>query len=300
MPLPAERRAMTYYQFVQAVEEKVKEGIGKDVCVSIYTAQKYNGTLRKGILFSEQGSNISPAIYLEEYYRQFERGDSLEFIVREILLLYGKLRFREPWKEELLKNYEGLKDRLIYRLINRKANEELLREMPYVPYLDLAIVFYVLLDADVCGMAAMPVKEENLKLWNATKEQVYEEACRNTQRLLPCEFQTMRSVISELTDKEAPEGEDVLYVLGNRLRSFGAAAILYPGRLEEIGEYLGENYYVLPSSVHETIVVRESAAPGKAFLRAMVTEINETQVDEEEVLSNGAYYYDRAHRRLCM
>ena len=124
---------MTYYQFVQTVEEKVKEGLEKSVCVSVHTAQKYNGTLRKGILFSEQGSNISPTIYLEEYYRQFEQGDTIEEIVKEIVLLYKKVRFKEPWKEEMIRSYEGIKGRLIYRLINKKENEGLLKDMPYVP-----------------------------------------------------------------------------------------------------------------------------------------------------------------------
>ena len=286
---------MTYYQFVQTVEEKVKEGLEKSVCVSVHTAQKYNGTLRKGILFSEQGSNISPTIYLEEYYRQFEQGDTIEEIV-----LYKKVRFKEPWKEEMIRSYEGIKGRLIYRLINKKENEGLLKDMPYVPYLDLAIVFYVLLEAGMYGTAAMPVKTEHLELWEVTKEQIYEHACKNTERLLPYEFRSMHSVIAEMTDIEAREGEEVLYVLSNHLRSFGAAVILYPGRLEEVGEFLGEDFYLLPSSVHEMIAVRKSAASEKLFLSAMVTEINAAQVEKEEVLSNQAYFYDCAHKKLSL
>ena len=97
------------------------------------------------------------------------------------------------------------------------------------------------------------------------------------------------------------EGErEILYVLSNRLRSFGAAAVLYEERLEMIGEVLGENYYVLPSSVHEVIIIPESDAPGQKKLSEIVTEINETQVDDEEVLSNNAYYYDREKRELVL
>ena len=99
---------------------------------------------------------------------------------------------------------------------------------------------------------------------------------------------------------EEEDKEDVMYVLSNRLRSYGAAVILYEDRLEEIGEYLGENYYVLPSSVHEMIIIAESAAPGQEELSDLVTEINTTQVDAEEVLSNHAYYYDRKKRKLQM
>lgn len=291
---------MTYYQFVRTVEQRIKEELEECVCASIYTAQKYNGTIRKGILFSEQGSNISPTIYLEEYYRKFENGDTIDVIVGEILALYKRIRFREPWKEELIRSYDSVKERIIYRLINREANEMLLQEMPFMAYLDLAIVFYVLLEVSGSGTAAMPVKLPHLDFWGATQEQIYEQACRNTPRLLPYDFQTMHSVIAELTDTADVKEEDVLYVLTNQLRSFGAAAVLYQGRLEEIGEYLKEDYYVLPSSVHEMIIVRKSAASGKEFLSAMVEEINETQVEREEVLSNRAYYYDRADQKLSM
>lgn len=240
---------MTYCQFVQMVEKKVKEELKERVCVSIYTARKYNGTVRKGILFSEHGSNISPTIYLEEYYRQFQLGETIDLITKEILILYGKIRFREPWKEGIIRNYSEVRDRIIYRLINKEENELMLQDMPYVPYLDLAIVFYVLVEASDYGTATMPVKLEHLGLWNVKKEQVYEQACKNTCHLFPSEFRAMSSVIAELTNMEDTDGEDVLYVLSNHLRSFGAAAVLYPGCLCEIGEYLGEDYYVL-SLIH--------------------------------------------------
>ena len=263
---------MTYEQFVQTVEHKVKEGIGEGVCVSIHTAQKYNGASRKGILFSEEKSNVSPAIYLEEYYHRFHEGDSLDAIVKEILKLH------------------------------RRMNRRLLKEMPYVPWLDLAIVFYVLLEADAYGMAAMPVTSEHLNIWGATEEEVYEEACRNTKMLLPASFQTMDEVIEQLTGEEQKKetGAGRVYVISNRLRSFGASAILYPGFLEEIGRRLKDDYFVLPSSVHEAIIVPRKGSCGKELLDKMVAEINKTQVMQEEALSDRAYYYDRILRKLSM
>lgn len=291
---------MTYDEFVQAVEEKIKEELSGRVCVSVYTAQKYNGALRKGLLFCEYENNVSPTIYLEEYYRQYRCGKPVELAVREIAELYREIRFREPWEDEFIRNYDNIKEKLVYRLIHREKNKEILKEMPYIPYLDLAIVFYVLLEAGPYGTAAMPVKTEHLRIWHVTEQQIYERACENTECLLPYEFRTIRSVIAELTDMDDTGEDDVLYVLSNHLRSFGASALLYQGRLEEVGEYLGEDYYVLPSSVHEVIVIRKSAASGKEFLSAIVKEINETQVEREEVLSNQAYYYDRTCKRLTM
>lgn len=291
---------MTYYQFIHAVEVRVKEGVEENTTVYIRSAVKNNGTTRHGLTIAETGLNIFPTIYLEEYYRQFQEGSSVENIAGDILKLYGEVRFKRSFENESITDYERVKKRIIYRLVNREANKDLLKEVAYEEYLDMAIVFYVLLEVNTYGMASMLIKDEHLAMWNISAEEIYRRAHENTRKLLPYEFKTMKAVIQELTDIEDEDKEDVMYVLSNRSRSYGAAAILYKGRLEEIGEYLEEDYYVLPSSVHEMIIIPQSAAPGQEELSDLVTEINTTQVDAEEVLSNHAYYYDRKKRRLLM
>lgn len=291
---------MTYHQFIQAVELRVKEEAPEKVRVAVHTARKNNGAFRKGILLSEQNVNISPTIYLEEYYNQFRQGIPVEEIAEEILALYQKIRFKKSWKEDTLSDYKAIRERIVYRLINYDANSTMLADMPYVRYLDLAIVFYVLLEVNGYGTASMMIENKHLKEWNVSKAQVYAQACENTRYLLPYEFQTMRAVIEDLTGEEEPVDDEGIYVLSNNLRSYGAAVILYPGRLGQIGDYLGEDYYVLPSSVHETIIIPESMAPGKEMLSDMVEEINHTQVDAEEILSDQAYFYDRVHKRLSL
>lgn len=291
---------MNYYQFIHAVEVKVKEGVQDNITVYIQSAVKNNGTRRLGLTLAEKGINISPTIYLEEYYQQFQQGSTVEDIAGDILRLYSEIRLRKSWEGEFVKDYKRIENKIVYHLVNREANKELLKEVPYEEYLDLAIIFYVLMEVNSYGMASMMIRDEHLKMWAVTDKEVYQRACQNTWRILPYEFETMHAVIEELTGDEEPEERDVLYILSNRIRSYGAAAILYENRLEGIGDYLKENYYVLPSSVHEMIIVPESEAPGKEELSRLVMEINESQVDEEEVLSNQAYYYDRRKKKLLL
>lgn len=291
---------MNYYQFIHAVEMKVKEGVEDNIIVYIQTSVKNNGTRRLGITLAERGINISPTIYLEEYYQQFQQGNSVDDIARDILRLYSEIRFQSSWKEEFIRDYQKIEGKIVYHLVNREANKELLKEVPYEEYLDLAIIFYVLLEVNSYGMASMMIRDEHLKMWDVTDKEIYQRACQNTWKILPYEFKTMHAVIEEFAGEKETNEKDVLYILSNRIRSYGAAAILYEDRLEGIGDYLKENYYVLPSSVHEMIIVPESEAPGKEELSCLVKEINETQVDEEEVLSNQAYYYDRKKRRLLL
>ena len=257
---------MTYYQFIHAVEEKIKKEVKEERKISVHTNIKNNGVKRTGIMISENGINISPTIYLEEYFQQFKRGYPLELIVKDILSLYEKIRFQNSWKEgEKVKSYDFVKGRIIYRLVNRERNRKLLEDVPYKEYLDLAIVYYVLLEMDEYGMASMLVRREHLKMWKVSEEDIYYRACKNTQKLLPYDFSTMRSVIMELLEigREIEEQTGKMYILSNVMRSYGACAMMYPDLLRKIGEELEENYYILPSSVHETIIVAESEAPGK-------------------------------------
>ncbi|EOS71969.1 hypothetical protein C818_00116 [Lachnospiraceae bacterium MD308] len=296
---------MTYYQFVQAVEGRIKEAVKESVAVRIHTAEKNNGTIRRGLTLTEQDINISPTIYLEEYYRQFQNGGSLDHITSDILRLYNEVRFQKSWGEEKLYDYSQVKEKVIYRLVNYESNEKMLRNVPYIVYLDLAIVFCVLLEVTKYGTATMAIRNDHLDLWGVEKEELYRQASENTSKFLPDDFSSMSAVIEELTEESEAhisfeDKEEEMYVLSNRIHSYGAAAILYSGRMEGIGMYLKSNYYVLPSSVHEVIVVPEKAAVEKEDLSAMVAEINRTQVEAEEVLSDHAYYYDRKKGRLFM
>lgn len=293
---------MNYQQFVSAVEEKVKKEMQTGMSVYVHTAMKNNGKNRVGITVTENGVNISPTIYLEEYFEQFQRNRPLEEIVSSILEVYREVKLEHSWETDVLRHYEKIRGKVVYKLVHMEKNRELLKTVPYIPYLDLAIVFYVLLEINLSGTATLLITDDILKLWGVKKERVYEDARVNTPKLLPVEFKTMKSVVAELMeDFQVTESEeDYMYVLTNNLRSFGATGILYENVLQEIGEKIGENYYVLPSSIHEVILVPESKSPSRIYLEKMIEEINDTQVEDEEVLSDRAYYFSIKENRLIL
>lgn len=297
---------MSYEKFVQEIETKLQAKVGDNRKIYIHTAVKNNGRTRKGITFVEKGINVSPTIYLEEYYERFVNGWCFEGIIEQILQLYQSVRVSQSWKCDFINDYEMVKDKIVIRLVNRKANQKLLREVPCLPYLDLAIIFHVLVELDEQGerMATMLIRNEHLEWWNVSVDEMYGEALGNTERLLPSELSSMFMVIEEVLPEwerpEMQEDEDFMYVLTNDRRSFGACTILYSERLKMIGMYLKENYYVLPSSVHEVIILPESKAVGKDDLTQIVYEINHTQVPDEEILSDNVYYYDIEKAQLFM
>lgn len=292
---------MNYQQFVIAIKERVELSLGNGMSIQIHTTLKNNGNERTGLTISDKQINLSPTIYLEEYYKHFENGDSLDDITESILDVYHEVKFEHSWQIHTIMNFDVMKEKIVFKLINASKNETLLQTLPYVPYLDFAIVFYILFDVDETGTATIPITSELLKLWDTNLDEIHRIAKENTPRLLPSNFKPMRVVIEELLGNiceiEVQE-DDIMFVLTNSLRSFGAACILYDGVLEQIGKDLEESYYILPSSIHEMIIVPESRSPKEDDLNEMVKEINETQVDVEEVLSDHVYYYDCVTRQL--
>lgn len=292
---------MNYQQFVIVVKNKVAQHLGEGMSLHIHTALKNNGIERVGLTIIDKRVNISPTIYLEEYYKQFENGISIQDIVESVLDVYHEVKFEHTWQVHTVKDFEMMRSKIVYKLIHAKKNETLLKNMPYIAYLDFAIVFYILFEVDESGTATIPITHELVQLWGVSLDEIQQNAFRNAPTLLPANFKPMQIVIDELmgtnySDEEYVE--DLMFVLTNSLRSFGAACILYDGMLDKISEEIGENYYILPSSIHEMIIVPESNSPSRAHLNEMIAEVNQTQVDEEEFLSDCVYYYDAKTKTL--
>lgn len=286
---------MSYEQFAEFVVKQLGEQLTGRNRVRLGSAVKNNGRIRTGIVFIETDSNVSPTIYLEEYYERYRDGATAEQIVGQIMCLYDRIRVQRIMDLEEICNYAKIRGRIVYRLINREKNTELLKETPGRDFLDLSVVFCVLMKLDRGGgnMTSMLIRREHLKWWQVTEEELFRTACENTKRLLPAEFKPMSEVVG------AEDGtKDDLYVLTNTGKNFGAASLLYEGQLEAAGRFFGQDFYVLPSSIHEVILLPVSDALPYRELCAIVEEMNETQVQKDEVLSNYVYYYDRQNEKL--
>lgn len=305
---------MNYREFTDAVEKEMNQKMTGGVKVSLHTAVKNNGKERVGVLIETPGINISPTIYLEEYYESYRKGRKFAQIVDEIINFYNSIKKDQSWDCEGLRNYENVRERVVFKLVNTAKNRKFLNTVPHRTFMDLSIVFYVLLGAADNGTAALAVSDSHAEQWKVCADALWTDAVRNVRKLLPAEFVTMnyalKQMLREHAGQEVPEerenlllehaGErDNMYILSNSLRSYGAACIAYPHILEMIGEILRTDYYVLPSSVHEVIIVPYSAGLDSRELDEMVQEINITQVAEEEVLSSHAYLYQRSTGTLC-
>lgn len=311
---------MEYQDFLCTVEGQLNNKLKEGVKAKVYVAQKNNGREKKGILFETEELSASPAIYLEGLFERFQKGEEIDRLIQEILDFYGSIEGKEPWSYCHLQEYDRIKERIVFKLIHTEKNRRILEHMPSVDALDLSMVFYVLLQMDEEGTATVEITNAHLKMWGIECEELYGTAIKNASSLLPAEFFTMHHAIEEMIGEAAGENtvrtkeniekenllnqaegqEDTMYVLTNSIRYCGASCIFYPHVLDMIGEMLREDYFVLPSSIHEVIVVPESKGLDAEEMNEMVNEINETQVAPEEVLGSHAYYYERKGGQLLL
>ena len=207
---------------------------------------------------------------------------------------------------EFFRHYEKVKDRVCFRLIGRSGNEEMLKEIPCIEFLDMAVCFYYAYQGKRLGDGSILIHHSHRKMWGVCAEDLFRQAQVNTPTLFPWECTTLDEVLKEITgddlfDREPSMSEQLpMKVLSNSQKVHGAASILYPGVLESLAVGEGCNLYIIPSSIHEVILLPDKEEVFADELKQMVFIVNSTQVAPEEVLTNNLYYYDAGKKEIIM
>ena len=299
---------MNYKSFLDSVKKEVELQSDKNVNVMLNHIIKNNGRELDGIAVMEKDSHIAPTIYLNGYFEQYKKGRSIKSVAGEVLRLHRQNRDSVRLSSEYFDNYESLRNVIVYKLINYEKNKKLLSDVPHKRILDLAVVFYCLIDQKKGVSATALIHNEHLKKWGITEDTLYDDALKNTPVLLKSSITPMSSLLHEIAkeckDERAAKvvdeiesdegiGEEALYVLTNSSRVNGAACMLYDNLLGSFAEVIHADLYILPSSIHEVILLPKINTFNKSDLLNMVREVNEQGVAEDEVLSDNVYEYNR-------
>ena len=285
---------MRFDEFVSIVAEKILDYLPKTFAeaeVKLETVIKNNDLKLTGITIRREESNICPTIYLDPYYEAYKAGEEMDKILGKIADTRMRTDIKGPFDADQFKDFDWVKDMIVPRLVNKEQNLEQLTERPYSAIADLAVTYHILL---FNGNASTPVTNDFMKVWGIETEELHELAVRNMARLIPGTFRGMSVVMNALcggkTDVLDPENE-MLFVLSNEGGWYGAAAVLDDKIMKSVVERVGEEFYVLPSSVHELLVVPLNMGMDVGQLKEMVTSINASEVALEERLSDNVYRY---------
>ena len=206
-------------------------------------------------------------------------------------------------------DYDIAKDNLFIRVSSAEANKDMLANVPHQLKEDLAITYHVAVSMDEEGLSSMLIKNDLLKQYGITAEQLHEDAMKSSPRIMAPEVSSMGAIMEELVEKDlvmmSPEEREMLqesiresaqmptfFVVTNQQRIDGAGALFYPEVMDNLGELLGQDYFILPSSIHEMLVLPDNGEVSADELRMMVTEVNSTQVAPAERLTNDVYHFD--------
>jgi len=307
-------------EFYNEIKQTVQNFLGYQYLVSVQTVEKTNVTLT-GLCIKETACNIAPTIYLEEYYEAYNGGLSIEQIAEEIIRVYRKNRPSGDFNSDMFCDFANIKERIAYKIINRKMNESLLQKVPYVPFLDLAIVFYVVLEKKQDCNATVLIHNSHMEMWKTNTKELYDLATVNTRIIFAPEVKTMDEVmreilkektfgeaIEEVTDRELdeifgltePTGKCPMYVLSNVQKHNGACAILYDDVLKNIAREIGSDLWIVPSSIHETLLIPHEEGQSFEALKQMIQEVNETTLEVCDILSDHPYFYSLSEDKISI
>lgn len=302
---------MEFTNFAALVRDEVAKRTGGCSRVRLNDVRKNNGVVLRGLTVMQDDSNISPTIYLNNYFDEYANGRAtLVSVVNDVMDTYRRNKINQSVDMRYFLNYDSVKQRIVYKLVNTEKNKELLEDIPHMEFMDLSIVFQCMVAQEELGTASILIYNVHLKLWDVTLEQLYQAAKENTQRLEPYEIKSMTEVLCDImktgeaeefnSDEYMSEFSDSvpMYVLSNKSRVEGAACMLYPNLIRDLAEQFGSSLYIIPSSVHELLLLPTEHDGEGMEIRNMIREVNDTMVSSEEILSYSLYYYDKEEGKI--
>lgn len=284
---------MNFNEFVENVVKILQEKMGEDYGVKVTNVTKNNDIQLTGVIMMRETDKISPTIYLEEPYRQYSEGTDLHEITDRIAALYEAQMEDLHLDMNFFGEFGYVKDKIFHKLINYSQNRNLLEDVPHFKWCDLAVVFYYSMEEEKLGRASVLIHNNHLDMWDQTADTLYQTAQHNMRQSMPELLVPMQELISEMTGVRLDEEDVRMYVLTNKEKMYGASAMLYSDEISKLAERLHSDLLILPSSVHEVLLLPDNQEREYEFFRQMVEEVNTTQVEPEEILSYNLYRYNR-------
>lgn len=261
------------------------------------TILKNNDVVRHAVIICPPDSSITPTIYMDDYYTDYiEQRSTLPEIVNQICLLADMAQKEMPRFKEFAFDFDSCKSAIFFQLISKERNKQLLEDCPYLPFLDLAITFHVVFRQTENAMESVRITNTLLDMWQKNTKDLMKLAQENTPRIFPPHLERLDKVLADYAKmrplKHDIEGQSPLLMLSNNRGIQGATAILYKDVMRGLAEKYRTNFYLIPSSIHEFLLLPEEQAESLQSISELVRQVNHERVNEEDILSDHAYFYN--------
>ena len=297
---------MTFQEFTARMTEAVSDLYGDGAEISVQKVSKDNGVTLTGMTIRDKdidrSSTVIPVVYLEPYYEKIQEGVPIHQLVRMLSETYeeAKQTGRRMDTSAFL-SYAEAKGRLFCRLTGKEGTEDRLARMPHEDWQDLAVTYYVDVPSITGNSGVVQVTDSLLSHWGISEKTLRADAWKNTKEQKPMSIQPLGNVLAGMAGiGDHMDYQSPLYLLSSPDAVFGAICAAYPEMTETAENTFQRNFYMLPSSVHEFLLLPDDGSTNAADLENMVRAINGTEVDEKDVLSNKVYYCDVKTKEISL
>ncbi len=265
--------------------------------VNVLETMKNNDTCLHGLTIREKGTNIMPIMYLEPYYQEYVYGKPLEEICMDIALKYDQaVQMRSDIKEPDLA-YDKIKDCLRIRVVDVRSNKDFLNKMENKPIgHGYALTVYIDNPPGIPVNGMINITKDMANELGYDEKMLFTDAVnasvKNAEPILQDIGEMLFGGDGQNFLKEGmPDETTQILVLTNQTKYLGASVLFYPEMQKRIGEIVGGDYYILPSSVHEFLIIPDRGNFKANELADMVQSVNNQMVSPEEQLGNKVLFY---------
>ena len=237
-------------------------------------------------------------VYAEHMYMDYLQSNSIESLVNDYIFRMGE-------EEKRLDAIRGIDimdaniEDIIPALVSRERNSLLLAQVWHVPFENLEVIFKWNVPGLPLSVNLPPLyfEQKNIKPQELLEQLVNSEAFKEQIQVLNVWDVVPFEVNVDEVEKETQIPE--MLRISNKETFWGSGSILNKDAMAEAADLLGGNVYVLPSSIHECLLVKRDEKRFHEFSQ-LVQDMNRTPMIEEEgnFLSDEVYEFDRNTREL--
>lgn len=306
---------MNYEEFKAVVKENFLRYLPeeyRDATVEIWPRQKVNRTLDALSVHKGDAPQVFPSIYVNEMYEHYQACGHLEAVLRGAARYYA--REQDNVRDyELDLDMEHFRENVVMCLVNTEQNRELLAGVPNRGFHDLSVIYRWVVESTPDMVRSIIVSDKLANTMGISEEELFRCAKENTRRISPVTIMSIEDMFGSVPDgidippelrvgmEEAKFIAENMWIISNRSGINGAVSMLYEENLHQLAKKLGDNLFILPSSINEVIAFPAGMADkDMELMTEMVHDINMEKLKLEERLSNSVYCYDRNTRKVTL
>lgn len=287
--------------FATDVKEKLEANTEKEFTVEARTVEKMNETY-EGLTVKPDDGEIGVNLNLDNLYQEYQNGTSYDSIVTKAAdIATEALDNRPDFDLDSIKDYDKMKSTLAIEIVSADRNRSTLETVPHKEIEDMAVVYrFIISEGPLSGTGSILVTNQMLDNYGITAAQLHEDALKNAPEIRPLVIEGMAEVLAkqmgvedlEMLGFNIPPEQEQMFVASVEGNVHGAGVIAYQNFMDQAAERAGGSFYILPSSIHEVLIIPDNGKFDTASLEQMVREVNATTVDITEQLTDSVYHYD--------